>query len=146
MVKVKLYLGVVILVIVVLMFSACSDIVGGPCEYVDIPGTARVVLVKEAAQADSNCKDAVEVIFDFVPDDPAAIDDYLFPNWEDTDQRLTVGGGMNPPKTWVLEQGLTEGSEHRCLRSEITKGTCTPVIFRFPEINMKGWEEHCFKE
>ena len=131
---------------VTLMFGACSEIVGGPCEYVDIPGTARVVLVKEAAPIESNCKDAVEVIFDFVPDNPAIIDDYLFPNWEDTGQRLTVGGGMNPPKTWVLAQGLTEGSEHRCIRSEITKGTCTPVIFRFPEIDMKGWEENCFED
>jgi hypothetical protein len=146
MVKAKLHFGVVVLIMVALMFGACSDIVGGPCEYVDIPGIARVVSANEADPADFNCKNAVEVIFDFIPDDPAAIDDYLFPTSKDTGKRLTVGSGMNPPKTWVLEQGLTEGSEHSCIRREITKGTCTPVIFHFPDIDMNKWEETCFEE
>ena len=71
MVKVRLYLGVVMLVMVTLMFGACSEIVGGPCKYVDIPGNVRIVSVKEAVSTESNCKNAVEVIFDFVPLNPA---------------------------------------------------------------------------
>jgi hypothetical protein len=25
------------------------------------------------------------------------------------------------------------------------KGTCTPVTFTFPDLDMKGWEKTCFK-
>ena len=119
-------------------------IVGGPCEYVDIPGVATIVSVENAPPEDYNCKNAVVVTFDFVPDDPGAVDNYLFPNWSDTGQHLTVGGGMNPPLQWVLLQGLSKGSKHRCERSEITDGTCTPVCFSFPDIDFSGWELFCF--
>ena len=133
-------------------FGACSPkvesphAVGGPCEYVDIPGIAKIVSVKEAPSTEYNCAKAVQVTFDFVPNDPAAVKSYRFPNWKDTGCHFTVGGGMNPPKAWVLERGLVEGSEHACVRSEITKGTCTPVNFSFPTINMDGWEKYCFEK
>lgn len=152
MAKVKLYLAVNIFVIAVIGFGACSPkvesprTVGGPCEYLEIPGTAKIVSVKEAPSTESNCANAVQVSFDFVPNDPAAVSSYRFPNWKDTGQHFIVGGGMNPPKVWVQERGLVEGSEHACVRSEITKGTCTPVIFSFPKIDMTGWDKYCFEK
>jgi len=149
MVKARLSLVMVVLVLVAVMLGACSKAVsgptvGGPCQYVDVPGVARIVSVVEAASTDYNCANAVKVTFDFVPNDPTAVNNYRFPNWEGKGQCFMVGAGMNPPKSWVLEQGLTEGSEHACVRSEITKGTCTPVIFSFPEIKKEGWEKECF--
>jgi hypothetical protein len=151
MLKVKLCLAAVILMIAAMMFGACSKTVsgppiGGPCQYVDIPGIAKIVSVEDAAPTDYNCANVVKVTFDFVPNNLAAVDNYRHPSWEDTGNHFTVGAGMNPPKTWVLEQGLIEGSEHACVRSEITAGTCTPVIFSFPEINEEGWEEECFQK
>ena len=149
LVKARLYLVVAVLVLVAVMLGACSKavsgpVVGGHCQYVDIPGVARIASIEEAASTDYNCANAVKVTFDFVPNDPAAVNNYHFPSWGDKGQSFAVGAGMNPPKIWVLEQGLTEGSEHACVRSEITKGTCTPVIFSFPEIEKEGWEKECF--
>jgi len=121
-----------------------SPYVGGSCQYMDIPGIATIVSVETAPTTDYNCGNAVRVIFDFVPNDPAAINNYRFLSWLDTGNYFTVGAGMNPPQTWVLQQGLTAGSQHACVRSEITSGACTPVIFSFPDINETGWEQECF--
>jgi hypothetical protein len=124
--------------------SEDPPIIGGPCNYLDIQGTASIVSMGVPAPDDNNCNHAVEVIFDFTPDDPSAADDYLLPNWSDKGQHLTVGDGKNPPKEWVLGQGLTPGTEHRCVRSEITDGACTPVVFSFPDIDFSGWPAFCF--
>ena len=167
--KTRLFMVLGILVITVLLFGACKKpatpvsntpatpaasqpanppanppMVGGPCTYAEIRGTAKIISVKAAPSDGYNCgKNAVQVIFDFVPSDPSAVSSYRLPNWKDTGQHFTVGGGMNPPKAWVDEQGLVEGSQQECIRAEETKGTCTPVIFSFPKISKTGWEKYC---
>ena len=126
-----------------MMFGACSKAVsgppsgspiGGPCQYVDIPSIARVLSVEEADPTEYNCANAVKVTFDFAPNNPAAVDNYRFPKW-----RIQV-------ITLWLVPGLVEGNKHACVRSEITGGTCTPVISPFPRIKMEGWEEACFEK
>ena len=72
--------------------------VGGPCEYLDIPGMATIISIRDADPVSNNCKDAVEVVFDFAPEDADAVENYRFPNWSDKGQHLTVGGNMNPPR------------------------------------------------
>ncbi len=118
--------------------------VGGPCEYTDIYGQATITEIREADPKAYNCKDAVEVIFTFTPDDPQARNHYRFPGWPDNGLRFTVGAGMNPPKTWAQNRGLLKGTMHRCIRSEIIRGACTPVVFTFPDIDLAGWEDSCF--
>jgi hypothetical protein len=149
MVKMKLYLFVPIILIAVIMLGACSKTappVGGPCTYKDILGKATIVSVEPAPPDEYNCADAVQVTFDFVPNDPAAVANYRVPTWKDTGNHFTVGAGMNPPINWAQSQGLTAGSVHTCVRSEIASGTCTPVIFSFPEISNEGWDTECFKK
>lgn len=118
----------VLTIIAATMFAACIGPsappapVGGPCTYKDIPGTATIVSVEAAPSNEYNCANAVQVTFDFTPTDPAAVNSYRLPTWKDTGNHFTVGGGMNPPKNWVQAQGLTVGSKHACVRSEITGG------------------------
>lgn len=161
MFRTSLYLGIAALILMALLLGACAKstsetptatprppdkvevepIVGGPCDYDVISGMATIVSVRDADPAANNCDDAVEVVFDFVPDEPGDVDRYRFPDWSDKGQYLTVGAGMNPPRAWVEDQGIVEGSTQRCMRLEITKGTCTPVIFSFPEIDFSGWAD-----
>ena len=153
--RISLSLAISILGIAALLLGACAKPatatttpstparVGGPCTYTDIPGTAKIVSVKPAPADGYNCGKNAEVTFDFSPSDPAAASSYRIPNMKDTGRHYTVGGGMNPPKAWVDEQGLTEGSQQSCIRSEETAGTCTPVIFSFPKISKTGWEKYC---
>jgi hypothetical protein len=124
--------------------SDAADIVGGRCEYNEIHGAAIINAVVEPDVGEDNCKNAVKILFTFTPDDASVPDDYRFGEWPDQNQSFTVGGGKNPPKAWAESAGLVQGSTHKCVRSDIITGTCTPVIFSFPEIDVTGWEKECF--
>jgi hypothetical protein len=130
-----------------ILLAACGDdsrgtpLDGGNCEYVDHLGTATIVSTDPAPAGGNNCLNAVEVVFDFAPNGTSG---YIFPQWPDEGNLLTVGDGKNPPATWVAEKGLTPGSEHDAVRREIVIGTCTPVLFEFPDLDLTGWEEDCF--
>ena len=123
---------------------ASYHVVGGPCEYDEIHGTATITWTGDPVIDADNCKNAIEIKFTFTPDDPSARNHYRFPDWSDENQRFTVGGGKNPPKNWAVSRGLMKGSSHECVRLEIINGTCTPVIFSFPDIDLRGWEDECF--
>ncbi len=125
--------------------SGDGDIVGGPCEYNEIIGTAVITSIVDADPGNYNCdNDPVEVIFNFTPDNPDAGDGYRFPDTSDTNQTLTIGGGMNPPEEYMTIKGITAGSSHACIRKEITSGTCTPVIFEFSAIDLTDYAEYCW--
>jgi hypothetical protein len=119
--------------------------IGGACEYQRIYGRATITDVRNADPDANNCKDAVEVVFTFSPDEPSAPEHYRFADHPDTGQYLRVGAGMNPPRIWARRKGLVKGAAYRCIRSEILKGACTPVIFTCPDIDMEGWEKACFE-
>lgn len=119
--------------------------VGGHCEYFAINGHATIVEVKTAPADAYNCRDAVEVIYSFAPDDPSVAVSYRFADFPDARRRFKLGAGMNPPRQWAYRMGLVPGSSHRCIRKEIVSGTCVPVKFEFPDIDTNGWEKECFK-
>lgn len=118
--------------------------IGGPCEYVEIQGRATILEVKQAPADGYNCHDAVEVVYTFEPDDASKTRDYRFPVHVDARRRFTVGAGMNPSRQWALRAGLVPGSTHHCIRKEIVRGACAPVVFVFPNIDTTGWEKACF--
>jgi hypothetical protein len=102
--------------------------------YSVIPGWATVTALREPDPLAYNLSNAVEILFDFVPDDPAAAERYLLPHVADQGQVLRVGAGANPPRRWAEQMGFTPASRHRCLRRELRRGVGTPVLFEFPEI------------
>ena len=42
--------------------------------------------------------------------------------------------------------GLTPGSVHACVRKEVVKGACRPVVFVFPELDLDSADRQCFAE
>jgi hypothetical protein len=133
-----------------LAVAICSEatagrLLGGPCKYKAISGIATITDVNSAPADGYNCQDAVEVIFNFSPDDPSAIANYRFKKYPDADQRFTLGAGLNPPGQWSQRVGLVSGSSHRCIRNEIISGSCVPVHYVFPDLDIDGWEQECFK-
>ena len=118
---------------------------GGACEYRQFNGQATITDVRHAETGAGNCRNAVEVVFTFSPDEPSSPEQYRFPQQPDSGQYLRVGAGMNPSRAWTRSKGLLRGSVHRCIRSEILKGACTPVVFTFPDIDMADWAKACFK-
>jgi len=112
---------------------------GGPCEYADTPGTSTIVAVEAPDPSLLNCSNnPVEVVFDFLPDDPA--NEHLAA----TGERLTIGEGVNPPRAWVEGEGLMVGSQHPCVRRDMVSGTCTPLLFEFPDVNVQTGLDVCY--
>lgn len=118
--------------------------VGGPCSYIDVPGVAKITSIETAGTGLNNCRNAVEVLFDFVPDDPTAPQRYRVPTWPDAGRHLIVGDGKNPSLEWVTAREISVGKEYPCLRQEITSGTCTPVVFDVVGIDFTAWADYCF--
>ncbi len=83
------------------------------------------------------------IVYDFAPDDSTAVDRYRIPSWSDTGRTFTLINGKNVPDGWAVKEGMTPGSEHPCLRHEIYKGACTPVIFEFTDVDTSDWEDYC---
>jgi len=121
-----------------------SNIDGGSCSYVDTYGKAEIISIKQAGPESYNCKNAVEVLFNFTPDDPNAIKHYKMYNWPDTNRKLTVSAGINPSREMVEKKGIKVGKIYRCIRQDIVQGTCTPVIFRVPDIDFTDTLNYCW--
>lgn len=94
-----------------------SDVPPGECAYVDIAGTCTVTSVGVGAPTDAI------VTVDFTPDDPSAVERYLWPDWGDTEIAFR-------PLDFPDQETPEVGSVWACTRSEITAGTCTPVTFQ----------------
>ena len=73
-----------------------NTVIGGPCDYEDTAGVATIVSVEPAATNGLNCgDDAVEIVFDFAPDDPAAAD------LAETGLFVAVSEGVNPDRAVI---------------------------------------------
>ncbi|MDI6795816.1 MAG: hypothetical protein QMD09_02675 [Desulfatibacillaceae bacterium] len=140
-----------------LLFLACSspavlqeskgNMAGGPCQYQEIIGHALITSVGPAEPQEYNCPNqAQKVLFSFYPDNEGAAAKYLFPGWADEGNSLSVAGGANPPAAWVLRQGIEPGVKIPAIRAEIVSGTCTPVVFSFPGLDMESALEECWKQ
>jgi hypothetical protein len=115
--------------------------IGGNCEYIEYYGTATITSIDSSTHY-SYCQDAVTVLFDFTPDDPTASSRYMFTNYPDTSRRLKVGQGMDPPRAWVENEGITAGSTFRCVRREEYQGTCTPYMHQILDLQ-SSWLDFC---
>lgn len=105
--------------------------VGGACTYNDIKGIATITYINRA-----NTNEVV-MKFDFVASEDVT---YKYSNFPDKNQKFFVKGqGCCPPVSWCKEQGINQGSKIKCVRKELTSGTCTPVVFAFPQFENDGW-------
>ena len=115
-----------------------DNVTGGPCEYLEIPGTAKITAIKPAG-AGYNCpRNPVEVLFDFMPVDPK------LSCRNAQDRHFQIGAGMNPSMDFVEKRGLKVGQTLRCIRKEIVRGTCSPLGFDFPDVDLSDYGKFCF--
>ncbi len=132
------------LLLSMLLFGCGEDqICGGPCTYTDYPGIATIRSVTPDTSLGRNCDNAVIIVYDFAPDDSSAVDRYRFPVWPDTARIFHYVNNGSVPVGWADKEGMTQGSEHPCIRQEIRTGTCSPLIFEFPDVDVSDWPDYC---
>jgi hypothetical protein len=120
-----------------LPLAACET--GGPCSFERTPGKARIVSADPAPTNEKNCStESVKVVFDFTPDDPDKAD------LAQKGVPLVLGGGHNPSRSWVESSGLTVGSEHPAIRTEITEGSCPPGDISLTDVDYAEADDQCF--
>ena len=106
---------------------------GSDCKYRGINGIATITYINNANP------DQVIIKYDFTPIDKVP---YKYPKFSDKGIKFFVKGhGSFPPQSWVKENGIKMGAEIKCVRQEIDKGSCTPVVFAFPQFEKNGWSE-----
>jgi hypothetical protein len=120
--------------------------VGGACAYADFPGTAVIVSVTPHPASATNAPAAgaqtpppgYDVVFTFAPDAPIAGEPLYQPGRSHT---LTLVNGTAPGPKFLQKYGIAPGKTFACRLRLIRKGTCTPVLFAFPDIDLTDYFE-----
>ena len=115
--------------------------VGGPCTYADHPGTATILAVTPAAPG----KDAS------APPYPGMTVTYAFKAAGSLPPQgihlagkvptLTLVNGWAPGRRFLEKYGIRPGAALPCVLRVITSGTCTPLLFAFPGIDLADYFE-----
>lgn len=123
---------------------SCPGCNPGGYDSIDISGMAVITSIEDASEESYNCENnPVEVLFDFIPDDPLASSDYIHPEVADNNIRLTVGAGMNPPRNYMVNKGIVIGSTHTAIRQEDTR-SMGPVNFYLQDIDWLDYGNYCW--
>ena len=115
--------------------------VGGPCQYREYPGRAVILSVQKQegrTQAGAPAADAYEVKFSFTPDKK------IEEGWvqiEGKEHLLLLTNSSLPGPGFLKKYGIERGKGFDCNMKVITKGTCTPVLFEFPAIDLSDYSE-----
>lgn len=135
-------LSVVMIMIIFIINASCSskitaDKMGGSCSYVKFEGYAKITSIVPAPESEYNCPEKPELVtFEFTPLDKSDRKKYRFTGYSDSAVNMRINDGVNPSHAWIKNNGIAIGKKFRCFRTELSKGTCTPVIYTFPDLNL----------
>lgn len=138
----NLKISAVLIICLTFICASCSkkivsDVEGGACDYSKVEGFAKIISIKPAPEDAYNCPDNPrQVVFEFTPANLSDRDKYRFKNFADSAVELKINDGVNPSLSWIKKNKIETGKKYRCIRTELVKGTCTPVGFKFPELNL----------
>lgn len=116
-------------------------VVGGPCQYKAYPGRAAILLVRKqegSAQVGTPAADAYEVKFSFTPDEKI---EEAWVQVEGKEHLLLLANSTFPGPGFLKKYGIEAGKCFECYVKVITRGTCTPVLFDFPTIDLSDYSE-----
>lgn len=126
--------------------AIAEPIVGGPCAYRDIPGSAHITSVETTATSSEQAHlnggpgyAGLEVNFAFTPDAP--ITDANLKDWAAREHTLRLTNSWYPGPRYVAKYGLASGKSFPAVLKAITHGTCTPFLFAFPGIDQADYFE-----
>jgi hypothetical protein len=145
-----------LLFLIVLFNQACTDVVsgtdrgeemrtqrvvGGPCEYKAYRGYAKILSIhKKEVQAKTGGPSNMvyEVKFSFTPHEEIK---ERYGQVEGKEYLLLLANSSYPGPGFLKKYGITPGKCFECYLKIITRGTCTPVLFDFPTIDLCDYSE-----
>jgi hypothetical protein len=130
------------------MSVACAEtnpgeigrVLGGPCSYKTYPGTAQVVSMEKASTTSQDGRksgDGYDVHFVFHPE--TALEE-TYARVEGKTHTLLLTNGSRPRMGFLKKYGIAVDKTLPCELAVIVKGTCTPILFKFPTVDMNDYE------
>jgi hypothetical protein len=118
-------------------------LVGGPCRYDTFAGKATIVSIEPGQTPKTGAEAAppytpLTVTYTFTPSAPITGEPLYKP---DVAHTLTLVNGMQPGSRFVAKYGLSPGKIVPCELRIIRQGTCTPVLYVFPGIDLTDYFE-----
>lgn len=130
----------------ILFFLGCSEglclmdkekMTGGPCHYREYQGTAVIMSVEKQGTA-KDCSgishELCEVKFSFFPRETIK-ESYV--QVKGRKYELKLDNSSNPWQGFIEKYAIKVGRSFDCTLKVITRGTCTPLLFDFPSIDLK---------
>ena len=116
-------------------------VVGGPCEYKAYMGHAKIISIRKKelhtnVSGPSNV--AYEVRFSFTPHEEIEAG---YGQAEGKEYLLLLANSSYPGPGFLKKYGIEPGKCFECYLKVITRGTCTPVLFDFPAIDLSDYSE-----
>ena len=104
--------------------------VGGECNYALYPGQAKIVSVKKITSTEIPGSTSFEIRFAFHSDRT------IKESFVRTEGKtfLLLHGNLYPDDAFVRQHDIAVDRFYPCIMKVITKGTCTPVLFEFPDM------------
>lgn len=121
--------------------SPSKRVVGGQCEYREYAGKATVVSVRPREPQDRDPRphyEQYEVRFIFRPDETIR---ERHGQVEGREFLLLQRNSRYPGPAFLRKYGIEEGSVLDGSVKVITRGTCTPILFEFPLIDLDDHAE-----
>ena len=118
--------------------------VGGPCAYAAYPGKAVILAAspepRDAAttRGPATPYPGYTVTYSFIPDAPITGEPLYRPGEVRT---LTLVNGMAPGPRFLQKYAIAPGRTFACQLRVIRQGTCTPVLYTFPTIDLTDYFE-----
>ena len=112
--------------------SSGKSLVGGPCRYKSYPGRATILSVTAAENSAADQTKRFAVLFTFKAQDEI---EESFARTEGKTFSLYAKHFSTPDRHFITVHRLAAGRILDGSIQVIVAGTCTPVVFDFPELN-----------
>ncbi|MBC8466681.1 MAG: hypothetical protein H8D55_02470 [Deltaproteobacteria bacterium] len=116
-----------------------NKVVGGPCEYRAYVGQAKIVSINRVQPkkaANDSSKEIYDVKFSFHPEQEI---EEAYGQVEGKKYQLLLNNSSHPGANFLKRYGIELGKQFDCYLKVITRGTCTPVVFDFPTIDLSDY-------
>jgi hypothetical protein len=105
-------------------------VIGGPCQYKSYEGFAKITSITRTEAPGRHGDERYEVRFHFFPDQKI---EETFVQTEGK-EFLLLDNLLLPRREFLEDHDIKVGKELECVMEVIQKGTCTPVLFKFPSL------------
>ena len=124
------------------LYAQEGRLIGGPCSYDKIQGSCQITSVAKTDESIHQAQvsggpgyEGNVIKYKFTPLD--ANQEYE----KNKEYLLTLTNSWYPGDKFLDKYSIQEGKTFKCVMGRIVKGTCTPVVFEFPDINTSDYTD-----